>query len=243
MLLIEIVDKDKNSSFIVEITHEVEDFKKELPFDTKLNVWKEEVYFTLPIELRAEYKVYRVRRGRVYYWPPGKALCLFYGVNEPYTSVAYVGEYVGPLNLLKIVEDGDKATVIEHSFADEFISLTKKLMDKGYSVGTPLSDGVRIFVASKYSGRARIAFTVYKEEYGYHLESEALFKYDEGYQTLRTVYELKRLLLGTKYLRADISEEGYVVITAGVEDENKLIESINELEVVYPRVVNKLWSE
>ncbi len=243
MLLIEIVDKDKNSSFIVEIAHGVEDLKKELPFDTKLNVWKEEIYFALPIELQAKYKVYRIRRGGVYYWPPGKALCLFYGVNEPYTPVAYVGEYVGPLNLLKVVEDGDKATIIEHNFIDEFNVLTKKLMDKGYSIGTPLSDGIRIFVASKHSGTARIAFTVYKEEYGYHLESEALFRYDEGYQTLRIMYELKRLLHGTKYLRADISEEGYVVITAGVEDENELIESIDELEVVYPRVISKLWRE
>lgn len=241
-MLLEIIDKDKNSSFIVEITRGAEVFKGKMPFDVKLNVWKEEVYFTLPIELEAKYKVYRIRRGGVYYWPPGRALCLFYGVNEPYTPVVHVGEYIGPLNLLKVVEDGDKATVIKHDFIDEFSEIIKKLVDRGYSAGTPLSEGVRILVASKYSGASRIAFTVYKEEYGYHLESEALFRYDEGYQTLKIIHELKHLLHDTKYLRADISEEGYVVITAGVEEENELLESIDELESTYPRIINKLWS-
>lgn len=243
MLLIEIVDEDKESSFIVEVTREIEEFKTELPFETKLNVWKEEVYFTLPMELRVEYVYYRVRRGGVYYWPPGKAMCLFYGMNEPYTPVGYVGEYVGPLNLLKIVEDGDKATVIEHSYADEFAELAKKLVDKGYSVGTPIEEGIRVLVASKYLGSTRIAFTVYREEYGYHLQCETLYRYDESYWSMRMLYELKRMLRGTKYLRADLSEEGYATITAGVGSEKELLESIDELEAMYPRIINRLWKE
>ena len=41
--------------------------------------WGEEVYFSTPIEVEEENARERVSVGEVAYWPPGRALCVFFG--------------------------------------------------------------------------------------------------------------------------------------------------------------------
>ncbi len=51
-----------------------------LPIFGKANIWGDEIYFEIPVTLseeagaRAEVEV-----GTLAYWPPGNALCIFYG--------------------------------------------------------------------------------------------------------------------------------------------------------------------
>ena len=77
-----------------------------LPIESKAQLWGDEVYFSIPIEAREENAQADVPSGTVAYWPPGKALCLFYG-QKPYSPVNIVGEIDGDPNVLAGVTDGD----------------------------------------------------------------------------------------------------------------------------------------
>lgn len=94
-MLIEITDESKKTSFIVNVQRSTDKLREILPFTAVLNVWKHEVYFLLPGDLGLGSDTYKVELGKVYYWPPSRALCLFYGFSEPYTPVARLGEFVG----------------------------------------------------------------------------------------------------------------------------------------------------
>lgn len=76
-----------------------------LPFESSANRWGQEIYFGTPLaaqedaDARAEVEV-----GAVAYWPPGKALCVFWGAtpasqgDEPRAAspVNVVGKVAGP---------------------------------------------------------------------------------------------------------------------------------------------------
>ncbi|MDI6806532.1 MAG: cyclophilin-like fold protein [Candidatus Aenigmarchaeota archaeon] len=79
-----------------------------LPIEGMAKIWKEEVYFEIPIEMNYENKSPRAERGDVSYWPPGKAFCIFYGESQPYSDVNHVGKVTENLEMFKDVKDGDK---------------------------------------------------------------------------------------------------------------------------------------
>lgn len=91
-----------------------------LPFTVKINVWGKEIY-TEPIPVKAEEENAKsvVELFDVAYWPPGQALCLFYGptplstdVIKPYSPVNVIGKIKNPdENILSKIKDGMKATV------------------------------------------------------------------------------------------------------------------------------------
>ncbi len=242
-MMIEIVVEDKETSFIVKLCEQVDKWRSAIPFEAELNVWKEEVYFSTPVELKPtkDDLVYKVKPGQVYYWPPGKAICLFYGLTEAYTPVAPIGLFVGPLTSLRIVESGDKARVKEHIIYDEYSSIVKELESKGYLAGTPLSDGSRIITASKNIGKHRLSFNVYVEEYGYHVESDGLLPYLGDFESIKILRKLKELLEGARLLRADVSEENFIVLTSGVYEVEDLWSAIEELEYYYPLILEEVW--
>lgn len=242
-MLVEIVDKNSNYSYVIKIYENLADkVAKVLPFTTKLNVWKEEVYFQTPIKLEGEAGTYRIRLGEVYYWPPGRAFCLFYGISEPYTPVMLIGNFVGPLYYLRYVSDGDEAEARIHNISNEYKELADALSEKGYDVASPLNGDVVALAGSKSIKEGlRLSFLVFKEPYGYHIETDAFFKYDFTYHTLRTVKRIKEeVALRAKYVRLDINEDGYVVLTAGIKRLSELLEAIDELEVNYPEVCTLL---
>ncbi len=244
VLIIEVFVVDKKTSFLVKLDEkQVGIWRNVIPFETELNVWKEEVYFSTPVELKLSRDdlVYKVVPGRVYYWPPGKAMCLFYGLTEAYTPVAPIGQYVGPLTSLRTVESGEKAIVKEHRIYDKYADIIQGLEQRGYLVGTPLSDGTRIIVASKNIGRYRLSFNIYIEDYGYHIESDELLPYLGDYNSIRILRYLKELLKDSRLLRADISEDNSIVITSGINKED-LWNAIEELEQYYPLLIKILWN-
>ena len=65
-----------------------------LPIDSAAQTWGEEVYFTIPVERGPEDAQASLALGAVGYWPPGNALCLFFG-QQP----------VSPVNLVGVIED------------------------------------------------------------------------------------------------------------------------------------------
>ena len=50
-----------------------------LPITATVQIWGDELYFSTPVDAPDEDVQETVNRGAVAYWPPGQALCLFWG--------------------------------------------------------------------------------------------------------------------------------------------------------------------
>ena len=81
-----------------------------LPLDSRAQRWGDEVYFQIPVEAGEEDAQPNVPSGAVAYWPPGKALCLFFG-QKPYSPVSVVGQIEGDPRVLAEVGDGEPVRV------------------------------------------------------------------------------------------------------------------------------------
>jgi len=81
-----------------------------LPCESKAQLWGREVYFSIPVEAGEEDPQATVESGALGYWPPGKALCLFFG-QQPYSPVNIVGCIEGDPEVLTTVREGDPVCV------------------------------------------------------------------------------------------------------------------------------------
>ncbi len=89
----------------------VEAVTKELPIEGRAALWKEEVYFEIPVKMGEEKAEPTVEKGAIAYWPMGKALCIFYGGSQPYSPVNIVGKVTKNLEIFESVESGTKIRV------------------------------------------------------------------------------------------------------------------------------------
>jgi uncharacterized protein len=76
-----------------------------LPLESPAQTWGDEVYFTVPVATGEEDPQATVAPGAVGYWPPGAALCLFFG-QQPVSPVNLVGTLEGDPQVLQAVRDG-----------------------------------------------------------------------------------------------------------------------------------------
>ena len=81
-----------------------------LPVEGAASRWGKEVYFRIPLETAEEDAKAEVPSGTVAYWPPGCALCLFFG-QTPYSPVNVVGTLDGDASAFARVKDGDRVAV------------------------------------------------------------------------------------------------------------------------------------
>jgi hypothetical protein len=92
-----------------------------LPIRGKANRWGDEIYFSIPVDLKEEKARAEVEVGSIAYWPPGKALCIFFGPTpvsrrgEPraYSPVNVFAKIVGDSTVFKKVEDNDEVLLEE----------------------------------------------------------------------------------------------------------------------------------
>ncbi len=104
-----------------------------------------------------------------------------------------------------------------------------------------LQAGDKVVAASKFVDNRFLSINVYKEDYGIHVESNPLFEYDGLYVTIKALKKLKKTLQGKyKFSRLDLSEEGFVVITAVADNINELANVTKELEKAYLQALNLL---
>lgn len=225
------------SSFVIELDDKFNPaLRGKIPFNTRLNVWKEEIYFPTPVEIDVSELSSRIRveLGGLYYWPQERGFCIFYGISQPYSSVYQLGSYVGVLSDLRGIEDGAEATVKFHEIHEHYSSVVSTLKTLGFKVSTPMLDGERIIEIVKNINGERAAFKLYVEENGIYIESEPMFPRDCDPLTLKIIERLKRIANKGGYSRLDLSEEGWVAITGFVNgDLSEIREAINELSVVY----------
>ena len=76
-----------------------------LPLESAAQTWGAEVYFSVPLECDEEEPHATVASGAVGYWPPGKAVCLFYG-QQPVSPVNLLGMLAGDPSVVEAVRDG-----------------------------------------------------------------------------------------------------------------------------------------
>ncbi len=84
---------------------------RKLPVEGRAALWKEEVYFETPIKMGEEKAKATVENGTVAFWPMGSAICIFYGVTQPYSPVNILGKITKNLELFKQVKSGTKIRV------------------------------------------------------------------------------------------------------------------------------------
>jgi hypothetical protein len=84
----------------------VDTIVRKLPIEGRAALWKEEVYFEIPIKMGEEKAKPTVELGTIAFWPMGSALCVFYGNSQPYSPVSILGKITSGLDLFKQVRSG-----------------------------------------------------------------------------------------------------------------------------------------
>jgi len=90
-----------------------------LPLTSSVQIWGNEIYFSTPVEAPEDDAQETVDKGAVAYWPPGQALCLFWGPTpmsrgdeiRPASPVNVVGYLEGEPGLLSQIPEGAEITV------------------------------------------------------------------------------------------------------------------------------------
>jgi hypothetical protein len=76
-----------------------------LPLEAAAQTWGQEVYFSVPVDLAEDDAQAAVPPGTVGYWPPGRAVCLFFG-QQPVSPVNVIGVLEGDAAMLGAVAEG-----------------------------------------------------------------------------------------------------------------------------------------
>ena len=86
-----------------------------LPITGQVQTWGDEIYFPIPVDAaEAPDAAETVEKGAVAYWPPGKALCLFWGPTpmsrgdeiRPASAVNVIGNIDGDSTVLGAAPSG-----------------------------------------------------------------------------------------------------------------------------------------
>jgi hypothetical protein len=91
-----------------------------LPMETRPDEWGDEFYFGIPVEMPLDETATRkVKVGDVGYWPPGKALAIFFGPTPmsrgsepvPASEVNIVGKITGDAKILRKAKGSRKIRI------------------------------------------------------------------------------------------------------------------------------------
>ncbi|MBN1855718.1 MAG: hypothetical protein JW846_02040 [Dehalococcoidia bacterium] len=90
-----------------------------LPLEFRVQTWGDELYGTVPLDLKLEMPQEVVLSGDLAYWPPGHAFCIFFGPtpasegDEPRaaSAVTVFGHIEGDPTVFRAVKGGTKIRV------------------------------------------------------------------------------------------------------------------------------------
>ncbi len=90
-----------------------------LPIESIAHRWGEEIYFEIPLELELENGKEVLDIGDIAYWPPGKSMCIFFGLtpsskgNEirAYSAVSVFGKVIGDARIFRAVKEEERIRV------------------------------------------------------------------------------------------------------------------------------------
>ncbi len=119
-------DKIKIKTEILEITAELTDSPTArkilniLPINANVHRWGGEIYFQINVNAEIEPNSREILQpGELAYWPPGKALCIFFGKTpasqaqeiRAASNVNIIGKITAPLDNLWNINDGELITI------------------------------------------------------------------------------------------------------------------------------------
>ena len=92
-----------------------------LPIEALINLWGDEIYFQTDLDNQTNLLQQSVEIGDVAFWPPGQAICLFFGETpmstpdeiRPASPVSVFGKLVDAPKLLKTVKSGQSVYLIK----------------------------------------------------------------------------------------------------------------------------------
>lgn len=90
-----------------------------LPIKGQVNLWGEEIYFSIPLSLKLEDEQKLVNIGDLGYWPQGNAFCIFFGptpISEggkirPASAVTLFGRVTSDTTVFKQVASGTEIAI------------------------------------------------------------------------------------------------------------------------------------
>jgi len=90
-----------------------------LPVKGRVNLWGDEIYFSIPFSLGLEAGQELVSTGDLGYWPEGNAFCIFFGPTpisqgdeiRPASAVTVFGKVIGDTTTFKKIAGGTEITI------------------------------------------------------------------------------------------------------------------------------------
>ena len=90
-----------------------------LPITGRANLWGDEIYFSIPLNLELEAGQELVNIGDLGYWPEGNAFCIFFGPTpvsrgdeiRPASPVTVFGKVIGDATVFKNVVAKTEITI------------------------------------------------------------------------------------------------------------------------------------
>ncbi len=90
-----------------------------LPIEASASTWGDEIYFEIPVSAGNESPQETVETGDLGYWPPGSAMCIFFGPTpmsqgdeiRPASPVTVWGKLEGDPTIFKSVAAGEQISV------------------------------------------------------------------------------------------------------------------------------------
>ncbi len=91
-----------------------------LPFEEEINIWGDEIYFSIPVQAGIEKDALEVvSNGDLGYWPAGEVFCIFFGPTpisregeiRPASAVNVFGSIEGDTSVFRKVLPGNKVLV------------------------------------------------------------------------------------------------------------------------------------
>ncbi len=82
-----------------------------LPFEAEAEIWKEEVYFEIPVKISPEGPTPKTTAGDVSYWPEGPGFCIFFGKSQPISPITTFAKIRSGIDKFRKVKSGEKITV------------------------------------------------------------------------------------------------------------------------------------
>jgi uncharacterized protein len=89
----------------------IDNITRKLPIEGRAALYKEEIYFEVPLKMGEEKAKPTVEQGTIAFWPMGSAICVFYGKSQPYSPVSILGKITSNLEIFKQVKSGTRIRV------------------------------------------------------------------------------------------------------------------------------------
>lgn len=114
---------------LIEVVAELNDTKtaqaiwEALPIKGRVNLWGEEIYFSIPLSLELEDGQELVSIGDLGYWPQGRGFCIFFGPTpisqedeiRPASPCTVFGKVIGDTGVLRQAASGAEITIERES--------------------------------------------------------------------------------------------------------------------------------